>query len=1233
MKKRALSLLTLIAMLVSIIGITIPLTVSAEPNVLAHYAGAEASNTAAYGWDRAWHAPGELTGVGETFGFSTNVPATAQDRFVRHVFANDKLSSGSDSVNGLVLNDTEGVYVYEAEFLPMGLGVSYFDYKFTGNDNKEIVTLRLNADSVLMKNGVNVPGANNNRFNWTSASGTQGFAVANSGRLAVGYMKFVFDFRKHTLSAWLVQRKTGTGSAFGGTTTYSAIQPTDANHLLIKDYKFEDDITALVETKVNSNMTGTSTRGIGYTFIKISQIPGQDIVDEAAAAFSHPDFTDVIDDITLPTTFSSTDVSWVSDEPTYMADDGTLLELPIGADLTLTMTPTFTRGSASAQGTPVNVTLLDGSKVNATVTPETESFDKNIKIAADIDVAFDQGDWAFSAIKNGGTTLVEDTDYTVDGNVYTIKKEYLAGLAVGTAELTFEATGGIFPVVSIAISDTTPVTALYRGLTATEDISAKTVTVTGNGVNDVIDMRDSRDNYMYKLATLGDNYVRLNSRSQINETPAINLVNFYNVFDGFMNTTAPLNARKFSSTKTSREPVVMAFDLGEEKHWNELFIQFNSDDNAQKISNWEIWESNNHADFENIHFSVGDIAKAYVPNLDKGKVFNWNLVYASKPGETLGGDTVKTNAKLELADAISSRYILLFIREVTSSNDDTFNQSWAEIACYLRDVESDEYKIDYSNQIIEVDGIADGISSAEFLSNIKENSNNMSFGVFEDADALNPVTGDISVGNYLVTYDQSSSIVRAYEITTVLPRVTGGGLSTVSGSDVGGTVQVDYDFNFSGSDDSIITWYSDGEEVQTGADSTYTIKVSDVGKMITAVITPKSGSLIGVPFTSQERGSGFPPIIGGNVLEGLDAAKMTTTAQRGTSYGSVAVNNWTTANLKNMLDGNGQFTFKSSTDSNAVGRIIFSVKLNQPRYLNTVNMAFTGTAFKTVKVEGKLNGSYGKDQNGGNVTAPLFNIDSSAPSAGGAIDPYTDICAPTLVDELLVTADMSNVRYTNGLLYFEAFCDVDDEVAVALDGQALALLGGFENINSKITIPDASEGIMYSSIEYDFSNVIGELIDANGNIIFDGISAKDEISIVCKRGEEEISTTVPFSILNTNLYKITDAAFNANNVEIEDAGDLGSIDKNANITLTGNIARNVPGNFKISVLVAGYDVSGKLEDAKVVDITAANSTYSLDCGQFLQGKNIAELKVFAWEMNTMLPFTVEGDGLLKKKID
>ncbi|MFP3541472.1 X2-like carbohydrate binding domain-containing protein, partial [Pseudomonas sp. SIMBA_044] len=79
-----------------------------------------------------------------------------------------------------------------------------------------------------------------------------------------------------------------------------------------------------------------------------------------------------------------------------------------------------------------------------TITPTTASFDKYVSASnyKDITTTMDLKGNVLSGIKNGSTPLVKGTDYTVLDTIATIKKEFLATLAVGTSDLTFVFDGG-----------------------------------------------------------------------------------------------------------------------------------------------------------------------------------------------------------------------------------------------------------------------------------------------------------------------------------------------------------------------------------------------------------------------------------------------------------------------------------------------------------------------------------------------------------------------------------------------------------------------------------------------------------------------------------------------------------------------------------------------------------------------------------------------------------------------
>ena len=91
---------------------------------------------------------------------------------------------------------------------------------------------------------------------------------------------------------------------------------------------------------------------------------------------------------------------------------------------------------------------------NSSITPATASFDKNSSSGsyADVVVNMTLNSNTLTAVKNGSTALVLNTDYTVSGEVCIIKKEYLATLDVGTLQLTFDFSIGIDSLLTVTVS-------------------------------------------------------------------------------------------------------------------------------------------------------------------------------------------------------------------------------------------------------------------------------------------------------------------------------------------------------------------------------------------------------------------------------------------------------------------------------------------------------------------------------------------------------------------------------------------------------------------------------------------------------------------------------------------------------------------------------------------------------------------------------------------------------------
>lgn len=101
------------------------------------------------------------------------------------------------------------------------------------------------------------------------------------------------------------------------------------------------------------------------------------------------------------------------------------------------------------------------SELSAEINPTVAVFDKNPALRKDLAIETAPKANKLVAIKNGETALVNGIDYTVDGNVVTISKNYLCTLTTGeTTSLTFDYDENVDPVLAIAIGDTSPVTAV-----------------------------------------------------------------------------------------------------------------------------------------------------------------------------------------------------------------------------------------------------------------------------------------------------------------------------------------------------------------------------------------------------------------------------------------------------------------------------------------------------------------------------------------------------------------------------------------------------------------------------------------------------------------------------------------------------------------------------------------------------------------------------------------------------
>ncbi|WP_107841853.1 S-layer homology domain-containing protein [Metasolibacillus meyeri] len=108
--------------------------------------------------------------------------------------------------------------------------------------------------------------------------------------------------------------------------------------------------------------------------------------------------------------------------------------------------------------------VINNPSQDSTISPSTVSFDKNIALQTDIELALSLNGNTLTNISNGTDILVPDTDYVVLGNTVTIQKSYLATQPMGTINLVFSFSAGVEQTLTITIEDTTIVPASNANL-------------------------------------------------------------------------------------------------------------------------------------------------------------------------------------------------------------------------------------------------------------------------------------------------------------------------------------------------------------------------------------------------------------------------------------------------------------------------------------------------------------------------------------------------------------------------------------------------------------------------------------------------------------------------------------------------------------------------------------------------------------------------------------------------
>ncbi|MEN6460939.1 MAG: X2-like carbohydrate binding domain-containing protein [Syntrophomonas sp.] len=156
------------------------------------------------------------------------------------------------------------------------------------------------------------------------------------------------------------------------------------------------------------------------------------------------------------------DVTWNGEQFIAVGTFGVILTSIDGCTWTQQKVGSELRGVAT-NGTQVLVVGDSGSILQSqiasvpysTISPSTAVFDRNTSNQTDIPVTVNFNGNTLISITNGNVPLNEGTDFTVNGNIYILKKEYLAQQAIGTTLLTFSFNSGTAKYMDITVTEST----------------------------------------------------------------------------------------------------------------------------------------------------------------------------------------------------------------------------------------------------------------------------------------------------------------------------------------------------------------------------------------------------------------------------------------------------------------------------------------------------------------------------------------------------------------------------------------------------------------------------------------------------------------------------------------------------------------------------------------------------------------------------------------------------------
>ena len=143
-----------------------------------------------------------------------------------------------------------------------------------------------------------------------------------------------------------------------------------------------------------------------------------------------------------------------------VANAGTTGAVVSGTKLSFTSAGTaiiraMAAGSANFNQAQVEFMLVVTESASASISPASATFDRYPSGDGfkDIQITMTLAGNTLESIREGNTTLTSPGDYTINGNVVIIKKEFLRTLAVGNYKLTFVMNAGRNPELSLTVTE------------------------------------------------------------------------------------------------------------------------------------------------------------------------------------------------------------------------------------------------------------------------------------------------------------------------------------------------------------------------------------------------------------------------------------------------------------------------------------------------------------------------------------------------------------------------------------------------------------------------------------------------------------------------------------------------------------------------------------------------------------------------------------------------------------